>query len=152
MHFQEITASAGTPYYRVVHAQVHTNLYTYTVHLRTSLYTERNDQHRMGRRRSRSCRHLTHDSCRLRFFVGFCGGGIRFLCVKGCRAALSPPIMRPRHCAQTNIYKHINKTHKQDPVVHVPPVLLGFWHAPFEVFYNEEQVCADVGRSVWSFT
>ena len=27
--------------------------------------------------------------------------------------------------------------HAQDPVVHAPPVLLGFWHAPFEVFYNK---------------
>lgn len=27
--------------------------------------------------------------------------------------------------------------HAQDPVVHIPPVLLGFWHAPFEVFYNK---------------
>lgn len=30
--------------------------------------------------------------------------------------------------------------HAQDPVVHAPPVLLGFWHAPFEVFYNKVRV------------
>ena len=27
--------------------------------------------------------------------------------------------------------------HSQDPVPHAPPVILGFWHAPFELFYNK---------------
>lgn len=40
--------------------------------------------------------------------------------------------------------------HAQDPVPHVPPVLLGFWHAPREVWYNEGQesyrVCDSTGE------
>lgn len=34
----------------------------------------------------------------------------------------------------TPIYRLV---HAQDPVPHAPPILLNFWHAPFEIFYNK---------------
>ncbi len=36
--------------------------------------------------------------------------------------------------------------HYQDPIPHAPPVLLGFWHAPTEMFYNEDQTSYQVRR------
>ncbi|GAB5032291.1 lipase [Nannochloropsis oceanica] len=43
--------------------------------------------------------------------------------------------------------------HYQDPIPHAPPVLLGFWHAPTEIFYTEDQtsyqVCNDSGEDFY---
>jgi hypothetical protein len=48
-----------------------------------------------------------------------------------------------RQDAPTSYYRVV---HAQDPIPHVPPILLGFWHAPTEVFYNEEQTKYEVWK------